>query len=60
MIHQCVDESNFEKISSAKIAKEAWDNLEKSYARVEKVKKVKLQTLRREYEFLQMKEVTPS
>ncbi|XP_019459889.1 PREDICTED: uncharacterized protein LOC109359647 [Lupinus angustifolius] len=37
VIHQCVDESNFEKISK-------------------KVKKVKLQTLRREYELLQMKD----
>ncbi|XP_019450649.1 PREDICTED: uncharacterized protein LOC109352919 [Lupinus angustifolius] len=56
IIHQCVDGANFEKIANAKIAKEAWDNLEKSYAGAEKVKKVKLQTLRREYELLQMKE----
>ncbi|XP_019423083.1 PREDICTED: uncharacterized protein LOC109332559 [Lupinus angustifolius] len=38
------------------IHQEAWDTLEKSYAGVEKVKKVKLQTLRREYELLQMNE----
>ncbi|XP_019447259.1 PREDICTED: uncharacterized protein LOC109350483 [Lupinus angustifolius] len=56
IIHQCVDGANFEKIANAKTAKEAWDNLEKSYAGAEKVKKVKLQTLRREYELLQMKE----
>ncbi|XP_019419076.1 PREDICTED: uncharacterized protein LOC109329725 [Lupinus angustifolius] len=56
MIHQCVDESNFEKISNAKTAKEAWDSLEKCYAGAEKVKKVKLQTLRREYELLQMRD----
>ncbi|XP_019435024.1 PREDICTED: uncharacterized protein LOC109341542 [Lupinus angustifolius] len=56
LIHQCVDEANFEKISSAKTAKEAWENLEISYAGAEKVKKVKLQTLRREYELVQMKE----
>ncbi|XP_019460093.1 PREDICTED: uncharacterized protein LOC109359854 [Lupinus angustifolius] len=56
MIHQCVDESNFEKIANAKTAKEAWDTLEKSYAGAERVKKVKLQTLRREYELLHMKE----
>ncbi|OIW20142.1 hypothetical protein TanjilG_02122 [Lupinus angustifolius] len=55
MIHQCVDESNFEEIANVKTAKEAWDTLEKSYAGAEKVKKVKLQTLRREYELLQMK-----
>ncbi|XP_019414295.1 PREDICTED: uncharacterized protein LOC109326065 [Lupinus angustifolius] len=56
LIHQCVDEANFKKISSAKTAKEAWENFERSYAGVEKVKKVKLQTLRREYELVQMKE----
>ncbi|XP_019432821.1 PREDICTED: uncharacterized protein LOC109339761 [Lupinus angustifolius] len=56
MIHQHVDESNFEKISNAKIAKEAWDSLEKCYVGAEKVKKVKLQTLRREYELLQMRD----
>ncbi|XP_019442280.1 PREDICTED: uncharacterized protein LOC109346996 [Lupinus angustifolius] len=56
MIHQYVDESNFEKISNAKTAKEAWDSLEKCYAGAEKVKKVKLQTLRREYELLQMRD----
>ncbi|XP_019429222.1 PREDICTED: uncharacterized protein LOC109336861 [Lupinus angustifolius] len=56
MIHQYVDESNFEKISSAKTTKEVWDNLEKCCAGAEKVKKVKLQTLRREYELLQMKD----
>ncbi|XP_019425092.1 PREDICTED: uncharacterized protein LOC109333970 [Lupinus angustifolius] len=56
MIHQCVDESNFENISGAKTTKETWDNLEKCYDGAEKVKKVKLQTLRREYELLQMKD----
>ncbi|XP_019423054.1 PREDICTED: uncharacterized protein LOC109332526 [Lupinus angustifolius] len=56
IIHQCVDGANFEKIANAETTKEAWDNLEKSYAGAEKVKKVKLQTLRREYELLQMKE----
>ncbi|XP_019450632.1 PREDICTED: uncharacterized protein LOC109352903 [Lupinus angustifolius] len=55
MIHHCVDESNFEKISNAKTTKEAWDSLEKCYAGAEKVKKVKFQTLRREYELLQMR-----
>ncbi|XP_019432586.1 PREDICTED: uncharacterized protein LOC109339582 [Lupinus angustifolius] len=56
MIHQCVDESNFEKISNAKTTKEAWDSLEKCYAGAEKVKNVKLQTLRREYKLLQMRD----
>ncbi|XP_019431491.1 PREDICTED: uncharacterized protein LOC109338660 [Lupinus angustifolius] len=56
IIHQCVDESNFEKISSARTSKKAWENLEKCYAGAGKVKKVKLETLRREYELLQMKD----
>ncbi|CAL0333188.1 unnamed protein product [Lupinus luteus] len=56
MIHQCVDDSNFEKIADFKTSKEAWDNLRRCYARAEKVKNVKLQTLRREYELLHMKD----
>ncbi|XP_019438874.1 PREDICTED: uncharacterized protein LOC109344564 [Lupinus angustifolius] len=56
MIPQCVDETNFEKISNAKTTKEAWDSLEKCYAGAEKVEKDKLQTLRREYELLQMRD----
>uniref|UniRef100_A0A151UH28 Retrovirus-related Pol polyprotein from transposon TNT 1-94 n=1 Tax=Cajanus cajan TaxID=3821 RepID=A0A151UH28_CAJCA len=53
-IHQCVDDNNFEKISLAKTAKEAWDILAQSYAGVERLKTVRLQTLRRQYELLQM------
>nr|KYP59134.1 Retrovirus-related Pol polyprotein from transposon TNT 1-94 [Cajanus cajan] len=56
LIHQCVDDANFEKISSAANAKEAWDSLEKSYEGAEKIKKVKLQTMRRQYELMQMEE----
>ena len=54
IIHQCVDADNFQKIRSADTAKKAWDTLEKSYAGDSKLKKVKLQTLRRQYELLQM------
>nr|KYP46743.1 Retrovirus-related Pol polyprotein from transposon TNT 1-94 [Cajanus cajan] len=53
-LHQCVDEANFEKIALAKTAKEAWDILAQSYAGVERLKTVRLQTLRRQYELLQM------
>lgn len=56
MLHQCVDDSHFEKIAGASTAKEAWDILNKAYAGAEKVKKVRLQTLRRQYELLQMEE----
>ncbi|XP_006579169.1 uncharacterized protein [Glycine max] len=44
------------KIRSIDTTKKAWDTLEKSYARDSKLKKVKLQTLRRQYELLQMRE----
>nr|KYP50125.1 hypothetical protein KK1_028109 [Cajanus cajan] len=53
-LHQCVDEANFEKIALAKTAKEAWDILAQSYAGVERLKTVRLQTLRRQYKLLQM------
>ncbi|XP_019438981.1 PREDICTED: uncharacterized protein LOC109344685 [Lupinus angustifolius] len=48
--------TNFERIAGAKTTKEAWDSLEKSYEGAAKMKKVKLQTMRRKYELLQMKD----
>lgn len=54
ILHQCVDTSNYEKISRASTSKEAWDILEKCYTGANKLKKVQLQTLRRQYELLQM------
>ena len=56
ILHQCVDDSHFEKIANAKSAKEAWDILNKAYAGADKIKKVRLQTLRRQFELLQMEE----
>lgn len=47
ILHQCVDATNYEKISRATTSKEAWDFLEKPYAGADKIKKVRLQTLRR-------------
>ncbi|CAJ2659609.1 unnamed protein product [Trifolium pratense] len=55
LIHQCVDAKVFEKIAYSTTSKEAWDILHKSYGGDAKVKKVKLQTLKRQYELLQMK-----
>ena len=55
-IHQSVDEVNFHKISKASSSKQAWDILEKCYAGGDKIKKVKLQVLQRQYELLQMEE----
>lgn len=44
----------YEKIANASTAKEAWDCLINCYVGQDKVKKVRLQTLRRQFELLQM------
>ncbi|KAK2979121.1 hypothetical protein RJ640_021124 [Escallonia rubra] len=54
LIFQGVDESTFEKISDAKTSKDAWEILHKSLQGVEKAKKVRLQSLRAEFETLKM------
>lgn len=56
LIYQAVDENIFERISSSESSKEAWDMLYKSYRGEEKVKIVRLQTLRCEFDNLKMKE----
>jgi len=45
----------FEKIGDSDRSKEAWDTLVKYFSRDDKVKKIRLQSLRRKYELLQMK-----
>ncbi|GAU40215.1 hypothetical protein TSUD_397430 [Trifolium subterraneum] len=55
LIHQCVDSKVFEKIAYATTSKDAWDILQKSYGGDAKVKKVKLQALKRQFELLEMK-----
>ena len=55
-IYQAVDEAIFERISSASTSKEAWDILNKAYKGEEKVKMVRLQALRGEFDLLKMKE----
>ena len=55
-IQTAVDAANFDRISHAETAKEAWDILVKYYEGGEKVKVVKLQTLHRQYELLSMGE----
>ncbi|KAK2363413.1 hypothetical protein QL285_088402 [Trifolium repens] len=54
-IHQCVDENVFEKIADSETAKAAWDTLVRCYGGDASVKKVKLQSLRKQYENLIMK-----
>src|ERR1044072_474696 len=54
-IHQCVDVNVFEKIADSMTSKEAWDTLVRCYGGDASMKKVKLQSLRKQYENLNMK-----
>ncbi|TYJ96705.1 UBN2 domain-containing protein [Cucumis melo var. makuwa] len=56
IIHQAIDDNNFEKISGATTTYQAWQILENTYKGVDRVKKVRLQKLRGDYESLHMKE----
>ena len=55
LLYQAVDESGFEKIAGATTSKEAWDTLEKVFKGADRVKQVRLQTLRGELESIKMK-----
>lgn len=56
MLFRAVDESAFEKIVGSTTSKGAWDTLEKAYRGADRVKQVRLQTLRGEMERMKMKE----
>ncbi|KAI3708725.1 hypothetical protein L2E82_38127 [Cichorium intybus] len=56
MIYQAVDEVIFERISSSATSKEAWDMLYKTYRGEDKVKVVRLQTLRCEFDGIKMRD----
>jgi len=55
-MHQSVSNEIFEKIMHYESAKETWEALEKLYFGDGKLKKVRLQALRRQYEVLTMEE----
>ncbi|XP_022864545.1 uncharacterized protein LOC111384497 [Olea europaea var. sylvestris] len=56
LIYQALDEGIFEKVVCATTSKETWEILQNSHKGVEKVKNVRLQTLRGKFEALHMKE----
>jgi hypothetical protein len=56
LLYQSVDEAGFEKIANTKDSKEAWEILESAYKGADRVKQVRLQTLRGELESMKMKE----
>ncbi|KAK2988268.1 hypothetical protein RJ640_003139 [Escallonia rubra] len=58
-IYQGLDEAGLEMVAPANTSKEAWEILKKYYSGVDKVKKVRLQSLRAEFEKLN-KESTES
>jgi len=56
-IYQAVDEVIFERILIVTSEKEAWDILHSSYKGDDKVKMVRIQTLRSEFDTLKMKDL---
>ncbi|XP_058192064.1 uncharacterized protein LOC131309447 [Rhododendron vialii] len=55
-IYQAIDESSYEKISSATMSKEAWDILQNANRGIDKTIRMRLQVLRHEFEPSQMKD----
>ncbi|XP_074347744.1 uncharacterized protein LOC141686611 [Apium graveolens] len=56
IIHQCLDDSLLQKVAFATTSKKFWDILNSSFSGDAKMKRVRLQTLRGEFEALRMKE----
>lgn len=56
IIHQSLDDSTFEKVANATTSKEAWEILKNLFCSIDKLKNLRLQTLRRKCESLHQKE----
>jgi len=56
LIQHSLDEGNFERISKSTRSKEAWNILEKYHEGDDKVEQIKLQSLRRKFELMQMED----
>ncbi|XP_038885810.1 uncharacterized protein LOC120076105 [Benincasa hispida] len=56
ILYQLVDEDTFETIANAEMSKATWDKLQSTHRGADRVKKVRLKTLRGEFKSLQMKE----
>ncbi|KAH0676046.1 hypothetical protein KY285_023847 [Solanum tuberosum] len=56
LIHQYLDDGMFEKVADATTSKEDWEILQNSLQGFDKVKKIKLKTLRDDFKVLKMKE----
>ena len=54
LIHQGMNDETFEHIEGATTDSEAWTIVSTNYKGDDKIKRVRLQTLRRQYELLQM------
>ena len=55
-LYRAVHESIFTRIAAAKKPKDAWDTLQTAYQGMDKVKTIKLQLMRRDFEVICMKE----
>ena len=56
LLYQGLDESTFERVAEATTSKEAWEILATIYKWVERVKRIRLQSLRGDLEAAQMKD----
>ncbi|GAB2290077.1 hypothetical protein Dimus_038084 [Dionaea muscipula] len=59
ILQQGVDDSNWERIAGVYTAKEAWDLLKTAFQGIDRVQRVRLQTLRGEFEYLKQQGEEP-